>query len=195
MANVWRVDDSGYPIGGVYPEGIPAVDAASVWGRLPARGAEDGRTPGVPKEGIRLDGPLAVEFESESRAGNGPFASGVADLSAQQNELAQGGIGRGLFEKFQDLNALARLGLDRLAAHHGSLGTSPAIAVTATGREDAEAGGSHGDACEELCHGVLRAATPRSTSQGVGARVQTDCKRTGRCPPRQDGTTVWIRDA
>jgi hypothetical protein len=87
-------------------------------------------------KGIRPDGPLVVEFERESGAGHGPALSGVADLPAQQNELPQCGIGRGFFEKFEDLNTLAGLGHDRLAAYRSSLGASPATAVASAGSAD-----------------------------------------------------------
>jgi hypothetical protein len=132
MANVWREDDRGYPIGRVHPEAIPAVDAAPVRSCHPARGAEDGRSPAGAKGGVRPDGALVVEFERKSGAGCETPVSGVADLPANEDELVQCGIGRGSFEKFEDLNTLARLGHNRLAAHHGSLGARPAISATTT---------------------------------------------------------------
>jgi hypothetical protein len=76
---------------------------------------------------------------------------------------AAGGIGRGSFEKFLNPNTLARLGHNRLAAHHASLGTSPAIVATTTGGDEAQSRGSQDDGCEDLRHGFSPCQEPERT--------------------------------
>jgi hypothetical protein len=75
-------------------------------------------------------------------------------------------IGRGFFEKFQGLNTLARLGLDGLAAHRGSLGAGPAIAVVATtGGGDPEAAKSWATVARTF----VTASSPARRGRGSGS--------------------------